>query len=541
MKLKNQITGCMFFVFAAGCADQSSYIVDPKDSSKLITSAQVSENQKQINDYLYSLSNWSQVSPEKKDDKRFLESKNENGKIILPTGKEVLTQCKIEKYDLTRTPDEVIMNDTISGVVYPGALIQGEGYLQGPGGLRELSIRKRRPLQVVVDLSNEGNSSTMTQVDYAGFQKSYSEIIKNIKNSQVEIPSYVSFKQIETQEVNSAALNLGISAKYLTADLDSNLRSNTQADSKTYMVVFKQKAFTLSAVIPSTPAEFFSEDFTVSDLKQQESIGAINDHNLPLYVSSVTYGRILIFTITSKASKEDIQGALKASYQNPLMNINGDLKAKYQKILSGASINILVNGGDKKNTEKLIRNLNLDSYFSGDTSVETFVPMTYILRNLKDNSVAKVSETTEYTTKKCDEVLAKAYKVRITIEKIVMKYTGSMSGSSEIYGDLSLNNKRIWSRSRDQYVSTAKGKELETNLMQKPMDFVLSTRTYQPVVLNARFVDNNIVQDSQIASFNEEIAYDNNFRVKEPGSYQTDSQKGVTIYYKLERLDSIYE
>jgi hypothetical protein len=65
---------------------------------------------------------------------------------------------------------------------------------------------------------------------------------------------------------------------------------------------FVQRMFSVSMVLPQTPGEVFSDAFTSQKLQEQIDHGRIGDDNLPVYVSSVAYGRILMFSFTSTAS-----------------------------------------------------------------------------------------------------------------------------------------------------------------------------------------------------------------------------------------------
>ncbi len=499
-----------------------------------------SQNRDEINKYFLNLSDWSEVVPLKPDNKALLKTTRQTDVTTDSKGVISPVNCEVNNYSLTKTPEKIIMNNPAGGVLYPGALIQGEGYVQGPGGLRELPIRKRAPLKVVVDLANVNNAVTMNQVDYSGYQQAYAQLIQNVTESKVTLPAFISYKQIEAQEINEAALNLGLSLKYIGIHAQGDLNTKSDSQTKTYLAVFEQKAFTMSVVAPSEPAGFFLNDFGIDELKQQESLGNISSRNLPLYVSSVTYGRMLIFSIKTKASKSDIQGAIRASYKNLAVNVIGEIKAKYIKIMNEATIDVIAIGGDEENAKSLIRNLNLDDYFSTISKVDSFVPMSYVLRNIKDNSIVQISETTKYSTKTCAASQAKSYNVRVTIEKIMMNQVGSIA-FGDVYGSLSLGGRTIWNRSRDQYISTKKNTVLETSITDNVIDFELPALSYKPISLKASFKDNNgIYPDTHIAEFNEFIGYDNNFRVRQNGNYQTDSQRNVTISYKIEILNTNY-
>ena len=149
----------------------------------------------------------------------------------------------------------------------------------------------------------------------------------------------------------------------------------------------------------------------MEDIKDQEQLGRLGRDNPPLFVSSVTYGRILLFTMTSTGSVSDIKGALDYAYKGLAADISADLKAKYQKILSSSQINIVPYGGPWQDAAALIRSANLKNYFPKTApSLSTAVPISYKLNDLADGSTATVAETTSYDKKECRLAQAPAVK-----------------------------------------------------------------------------------------------------------------------------------
>lgn len=514
------------FLFLS-CAEQ----VSQKD----LSSAEIIEQRRvtDLNGYFSGLADWLALSPEKMDQKiKVRESKSVQVNNSI---------CTTQEFDLTKTPDKIVMQNPAAGILYPGALIQGDGYLQGPGGLRELPIRKRAPVVIATDLANENNAIRIDKVDYAGYQEAYAALLKAAALKNLTKPANVSFTQSEASSSEQAALDLGFSVKYMGSSLSGNMQSKNSTKENVFMAVFEQRAFTVSAVAPATPSGFFSADFSDADLKTQVSLGNVSEKNPPLYVSSVSYGRMLIFTVTSKAQKEDIQGALNGSYNQGLMEVDAKVKAKYQKIMNESTIKVISFGGDPEQAIALIKSGNMNKYFTKSPSLESFVPLSYVLRNIKDNSIAKVSETTKYNTEECTPLPPKSWKTKITIKKILMHYTGA-SSRGEIYGKLFLNKFEIWSRTRNEYESTNNDSLLQAGSLQKSIIVDLPLSKPRPVTLTAQFLDNDDYNsDDVLAIFNEDIGYTvDKTDVLPSGTYTTTSHRNVEITYEIERIKAIY-
>ncbi|MBC7754283.1 MAG: thiol-activated cytolysin family protein [Moraxellaceae bacterium] len=542
-----QNTTTLFFIGALGSmliASGCSPSMSQKDVNQMSAAEKQQFQQEQIDNYFVGLSDWSKISPLKADEKSATGQPRQSTEKIWLESEEgnqtVPATCTTQDFDLTKTPEKIVMQDPAAGVLYPGALIQGEGYLQGPGGLRELPIRKRSPMIIATDLVQNQNAVEMKTVNYATYAEAHSKLLAAASKNEFKSIGRAMFTQIEASRSEQAALDLGFSVKYMGSSLSGDMQSKSSTNENVFMVVFEQNAYTVSAVIPATPAGFFSSDFTPADLKTQEALGNISVKNPPLYVSSVTYGRMLIYTVTSKASKSDIQGALNASYKNPGLKVDIKLKAKYQKILNDSKVKIIFFGGDNAPSVAMIKNGDINDYFSKTPSLDSFVPMSYVLRNLKDNSIAKVSETTKYSTQECTPISPKSWTVQITIDKILMKYTGAYS-KGEIYGNLFLNGTEVWSRTRAEYAPTKNGASLDIATSRNTRTVDLPTVQPKHVMMTGQFADvDDIFADDKLATINEKIGYDGSGQVLPDGSYKALHNRHVEISYSIKRLKANY-
>jgi hypothetical protein len=154
---------------------------------------------------------------------------------------------------------------------------------------------------------------------------------------------------------------------------------------------------------PQTPTHFFSAEFTWEKLQEQIDLGRIDSKtNIPVYVSNVVYGRMMMFTVTSTASESEIKAALNASYKSLTAEAEVDLDARHKQVLNKAKISITSLGGPAAATEAMIRSGNWQDYFTDDTELSTAAPLSYTFRNLVDGSIAKVSESTKYSVRECN-------------------------------------------------------------------------------------------------------------------------------------------
>lgn len=82
-----------------------------------------------------------------------------------------------------------------------------------------------------------------------------------------------------------------------------------------------------------------TDDFTETRLQALRSAGDIGEDNPPLYVSSISYGRVLIYKLTSTFDEDRIRAAIRASYEG-FVNADGSVDTDSQEVLRIAKIEI---------------------------------------------------------------------------------------------------------------------------------------------------------------------------------------------------------
>lgn len=156
---KNKVSlGVLIFSMAfSSCSPQISQSdsSDGKTANQLFNEAveaaqeqQAKQHAGDINNYFLSLDSWDKLAPARADENKLKSTKST---IVAASQGAAPQTCTVEEYDLVKTPEKIVMQNPAVEILYPGALIQGEGYLQGPGGVRELPIRQRAAMSIVSD------------------------------------------------------------------------------------------------------------------------------------------------------------------------------------------------------------------------------------------------------------------------------------------------------------------------------------------------------------------------------------------------------
>ncbi len=323
------------------------------------------------------------------------------------------TICKSTTYSLKKNFDRVAILRPTTGIVWPGALVKGNQSLLD--GIPEPIGIERAPVTFSINLPGMGengirtvktpaSSSIQAAIDSSlewWNNNAYEEGYVNASNSSFNISTSYSSKQL--------ALDVNLNAEWATGSVSSQFNYYSNEQKKVVMAVFKQAFYDVIFDTPTSPENVFSEEASLERVKN-----IITDAAAPAYIKSVTFGRIIMFRMESTSSYEsiDVEGAFRyaAGY-----SVDGNLESTYEKILRESSIDLVTIGGNAAVATEPISSASTNSastilekirgVISGENAVYSKnnpgVPIAYSVFYLKDNSLAKLGYTTEYTSNEC--------------------------------------------------------------------------------------------------------------------------------------------
>jgi hypothetical protein len=366
-----------------------------------------------VESYLDELPGWNAFCPPVKteapaptDDAPMTYTETVDVKNIDDEGKVSVTpkvtySCQSQPYSMTDTPQKIVMYSPDVEVMWPGALIQGKSHRDGLGSLLPLTIAERNQIKVSIPaLKNADNFREVdpTQADVA---QAIGAMVGNATVAGLSTPSTIAFDMRSFQAESEFALSTKMSAKYLGFSMSASGDFSRNAAETTITAQFYQKMFEVVVEPPQTPTAFFSEAFTPEKLKEQEELGKIGKNNIPVYVSNVVYGRMMMFSLTSTSTEQEIRAALNAAYNGIASSGSVSLSAKHKSILQESKLAVSSLGGDAEASIAMIRSGDWSQYFTKDAPLSSAAPLSYTMRNLSDGSIATVGETTEYNITTC--------------------------------------------------------------------------------------------------------------------------------------------
>lgn len=354
-----------------------------------------------------------------------------------------LVQCGRTAYSLAKNFDQVSILRPTTGVVWPGALVKGNASLLD--GVPEPLPLPRAPLTVRVNLPGMGasgtrtvdtptNSSVQAAVDGAlewWNANAYQDGYVNASQSSFQLSQSFSSEQV--------AMKVGLNAAWATGDAAVQFSYRTSEQKTVVLAVYKQAFYDVTLDTPATPESVFGPDVQLADIERM-----ISNEVPPAYVSSVTYGRLIMARMetSSKLTRAELEAAARNAFT--AVEVSADVEASYQKLNNDLSIQVVTLGGNAAiatqaiNTSSPAALINgIQAVIKGENAVYSRsnpgVPIAYQVRYLKDNRLAKLGYTTEYTTTECTSTKNRS-RVTITLTKFhIVKDCDGVEGRGDFH------------------------------------------------------------------------------------------------------------
>jgi hypothetical protein len=366
-------------------------------------------------------------------------------------------QCVKQNLKETRQFDRIVAYAANSDSLYPGALVSADSVLTG---LFTQIVLPRAPATISVSLENLGGMKTATiaEPSLSAYRDALSSILDAEVTGSTAANLFSEIEEVHTEEQLNMALGVQASWGLGVASLKTNFNFSNQEVRSRYVVRYTQAYYTVDLDAPASPSEMFHELTTLEDVQLK-----MDATRPPAYVSSVTYGRMVVFTFESEYSAQEMGAALEFAYSGGI-DVKGDVSVTYKDIISKSKITAFILGGDAGAAVQTI-----DSYEALKEFIKTGgnyskmspgAPIAYKLSYLKDNSPARMSFTTDYEVKECNRV---SQRIRITLNSIAVDDAGGDAGDDlELYGRIwveGANAGTLFNRNSDNYVRVREGQQ----------------------------------------------------------------------------------
>ncbi|HKE19557.1 MAG TPA: thiol-activated cytolysin family protein [Kofleriaceae bacterium] len=375
-----------------------------------------------------------------------------------PAAREGDYQCFTRAVTETRQHEDLVAFAANSESMWPGALLRGDSVASG---LFTPIVRPRGPATVSVSLENiDGRrSAVMETPSLSAFREAMAGILSQDVTGATPANIYSEIESVHSENQLAMALGASLSVTGLPAQLAASFDFSDQDIKSRYLVKYIQSYYTVDIDQPRSPSDFFGTDVAVADLRDVMGAG-----NPPLYVSSVTFGRVILFTFESSYSATELGAALDFVYAGGA-DVSGDVSVTYRDIVSHSKITAYILGGSGGEAARSLGSYDELIDFiqgGGDYSRESpGAPIAYKLAYLADNEPARMSFTDDYEEKECQRV---SQKIQVQLSKIEVLSVGGEIGEGdglEVFGAIQATGSAspiaVFDRGRDDRIEIKQG------------------------------------------------------------------------------------
>jgi len=305
--------------------------------------------------------------------------------------------------------DEILNFDSGAEYVKPGMLLVGSEFQKG--NLQPIPL-ERAPIKLSINVPGVTNATvTVAEPNVSNIQQGIATLQAGAeKTAAGAYAAQLSFEQHTVQSEEEMAYRVGVAASFngVFASADFSAKFANENTTQKYTVVAKmlQQMYTITFAQDdfATAADFFSPSLTMADIKQSETAGYLSKDNPPVFIGSVTYGRMVVFSATSTqvSSAEELETHLQAAGAS--WSASADIGLAEKSFLSSLDIQVLSVGGDQAKVTNAIKSGNWSDLYS-DADILSSVPLRYTVHALSGTRpIAAIGDTTKFSVADCSQV-----------------------------------------------------------------------------------------------------------------------------------------
>ena len=302
--------------------------------------------------------------------------------------------CRNKTVTLEDNPDEFILSRAASVQgIYPGALLQGSNESLKEDPPRALNIG-RGPGTVLINLQTGlGDTSVdVPVVNAASIQDAVNTLVAEQSIGNI-IPAQFSYKatRVESTEELRIAMSMKTDA-FAAATTKFNIAFETDTSKEHWVIKLIQPFYTVSFIPPGSDSGWFADSVTPADLAAEVGPG-----NPPVYVSSVTYGRIVYLVVTTDASRSEVEASMSVSSAVT----SGAVSTNYISTLKDVHIEAVVYGGVSDIAALTGDSAAATGVFTAEQNIATALPISYTIKDVRSNQSVKVKMGGTFTVEEC--------------------------------------------------------------------------------------------------------------------------------------------
>lgn len=326
---------------------------------------------------------------------------------VSPAGTSLL--CSVQETREIRLFEDFASQGGVAKRIYPGAMLDGNSVKNGV--FSEIPLPKK-PLTVSIDLPQQTTSAVMEDPSLSSFLDARQELvfagIAERPEGTVVPPKFVSVDRLATSNEDQLSLELGfdVSAGVVTnVDVAGQFNFNDTNKRSRYLLRIVNELYTVAVDKPSSASDFLADSVSLSDIQD-----AFKNGNPPVYVDTITYGRVIYIGVESSFSATELDAALQVAVDGAALDAELEFGVSASEILQETTVRTVGLGlaqGDQVDLGSIeglddleainriaTREASVNGQFFGE-------PVSFTLTYLTDNTQTISSVEGTYTEENC--------------------------------------------------------------------------------------------------------------------------------------------
>lgn len=363
--------------------------------------------------------------------------------------------CTNQTVSEVRVFDKFPAQGSVVNRIFPGAILAGDSLFDG--SFTEITLA-RKPMTVSMNVGTLDSTTVMQNVTSSGFTTAQTEMFqKAILPTDSFSPKFSDVLKEDTTNLDELSLSLGFEVSTGTVtqvDVAGKLDFNNTAKRNRKLIRIVNEMYTVRVDKPSKASDFFSEAVTAEEIQ-----GFFETGNPPVYVDTITYGRVVYISVLSNFTSTEIQAALDVAVSSGNTDVALDFGLTAKTVLEEMIIDGVVVGGisDAAGADDTdLQLLNTDpaainrifARSARTTFQQRGVPISFTLAYLGNGSGVKTSVDGSYPIENCNRA-----PIDFAVDVNALNITGASDGGAgnaqnnvEIRGSIavSFNGNRVF-------------------------------------------------------------------------------------------------
>ncbi|MCB0565208.1 MAG: thiol-activated cytolysin family protein [Lewinellaceae bacterium] len=293
--------------------------------------------------------------------------------------------------------NELFILNPATEVIFPGSMLDGASIADG--SYRPI-ITDRDTMTLsasIPKLPGVSQRILVANPSLSSVRDGSAELLQDIVPDGT--PASIGSKLEKVYSEQEAYLSLNANFKGWGASVTASYDFERAETRSRFLFQFWQVYYSIDVDPPSYPCEWFNP------IPNPERTIELFGGTMPVYVSSVKYGRMVYFMVESEHSEEEVERALNVSYSGFGVGGGVSITDRDKQVLNESTINALIIGGPSGSAINAVAGFEeLKGYLqegANFSATSPGAPIAYTLRFIDDNSVANVVLSSEYTIRQC--------------------------------------------------------------------------------------------------------------------------------------------